>query len=329
MSRIKAFVHKIWESLAQRNGWKVKSHSPVHWISALIIEKSKNQSNIQRGIINTVKRLNIVKSYSGISFLKHDMGILMTSSSSRPNVRHKKSSTGAIFREQPCKVNPYQSVFLPAVSNFFLLYHSKPVECKTATYLLCQYLSLYSVWIQYSDVEVHQKPENGKMLLWIPQMELYVLLLFAPLCSSVRLTTARGVTAWMCWTQGKTEWDMNKISWHAPKINAPCSANQMIRGSAFSFLFFSFFMSAADLSDFKLSITSNFNSSHWSESCSEACSSSAKQDRGQFWIVACMMYKTLQTAAFSRRFFTCKLPTASQNFIESPEGETLCSAVTS
>lgn len=142
MSRIKAFVHKIWESLAQRNGWKVKSHSPVHWISALIIEKSKNQSNIQRGIINTVKRLNIVKSYSGISFLKHDMGILMTSSSSRPNVRHKKSSTGAIFREQPCKVNPYQSVFPPAVSNFFLLYHSKPVECKTATYLLCQYLSL-------------------------------------------------------------------------------------------------------------------------------------------------------------------------------------------
>lgn len=160
-------------------------------------------------------------------------------------------------------------------------------------------------------------------------MELYVLLLFAPLCSSVRLTTARGVTAWMCWTQGKTEWDMNKISWHAPKINAPCSANQMIRGSAFSFLFFSFFMSAADLSDFKLSITSNFNSSHWSESCSEACSSSAKQDRGQFWIVACMMYKTLQTAAFSRRFFRCKLPTASQYFIESPEGETLCSAVTS
>ena len=72
-----------------------------------------------------------------------------------------------------------------------------------------------SVFIQYEFNTVMLRCISIVIVKWYYESHRWscmCLLLLAPLYSSVRLITAGGVTAWMCWTQGKTEWDMNKIA---------------------------------------------------------------------------------------------------------------------
>ena len=154
-------------------------------------------------------------------------------------------------------MNPYLSVFLPAVANFSSSIFSKHTEeigyClvrhKTLTYLPCQYLNLHSVKIQYSNGKMYQKRvQNGTM---IPTDG--VLLQFAASCTKYCCKSVHFCEVNYCQKNKtipgcvcvelkipRTQWGTEDIkTWRKwltlSKNKCPLFRNQTIRGSAFIF----------------------------------------------------------------------------------------------